>query len=394
MKENIHIHLDPMGGISGDMFISAMIDADSSFKKLAKTISKKIIKDIEISIKKSSINHISGTKFSVKLISKTHNHHRSFKDIKKLIEKSYLDKKVKDISINIFNELAKAESQVHGVSIDKVSFHEIGAWDSIVDNIVAAAIINRLYTDYQVTWSCSPIPIGKGMIKTDHGLLSIPAPATSILLKNIPIIEDGIEGERTTPTGAAIISILKPFPDIASACKGTLNIYKQGIGIGNKDLKIIPNVLRILIFKSNKTYIKNTRNEVVSEISFDIDDQSPEDLALSLDLISQKDGVLDIIQNPKLGKKRRVIINVIILCRVEKTKNVIELIFNETNTIGLRHSIISRFILNREISKISYFNIKSSKKPSGKIIKKVESNDIKNYSYKNRLSIKSKIEKK
>ncbi|MBT7076709.1 MAG: LarC family nickel insertion protein, partial [Pelagibacterales bacterium] len=201
MKENIHIHLDPMGGISGDMFISAMIDADSSFKKLAKTISKKIIKDIEISIKKSSIDHISGTKFAVKLISKAHNHHRSFNDIKKLIEKSYLDKKVKDISINIFNELAKAESQVHGVSIDKVSFHEIGAWDSIVDNIVAAAIINRLDTDYQVTWSCSPIPIGKGTIKTDHGLLSIPAPATSILLKNIPIIEDGIEGERTTPTG-------------------------------------------------------------------------------------------------------------------------------------------------------------------------------------------------
>ena len=146
MKENIHIHLDPMGGISGDMFISAMIDADSSFKKLAKNISKKIIKDIEIIITKSSINHISGTKFAVKLISRAHNHHRSFNDIKKLIEKSYLDKEVKDISINIFNELAKAESQVHGVSIDKVSFHEIGAWDSIVDNIVAAAIINRLDT--------------------------------------------------------------------------------------------------------------------------------------------------------------------------------------------------------------------------------------------------------
>ena len=394
MKKKLHIHLDPMGGISGDMFISAMIDADSSLKDLAKTISTKIIKDIKISIKKTSISHISGTKFSVTLLSKTNNHHRSFKDIKKIIEESYLNKRVKDISINIFNALAKAESQVHGVSIDKVSFHEIGAWDSIIDNIIAAAIIDKLETNNQITWSCSPIPIGKGSIKTDHGILAVPAPATSILLKNMPIIDDGIEGERTTPTGAAILSIIKPFPDIASASKGTLNIYKQGIGIGNKDLKIIPNVLRVLIFKSNKASIKNTSNDVVSEISFDIDDQSPEDLALSLDLIAKNNGVLDIIQNPKFGKKRRIIINVIILVKVEKSKEIIELIFNETNTIGLRHSIISRFILNREISKMSYFNIKSTKRPSGKIIKKVESNDIKNYSYKNRISIKSKIEKK
>jgi len=393
MKKKLHIHLDPMGGISGDMFISAMIDADSSLKKLAKNIAKNIIKDIKINIKKSSINHISGTKFSVKLISKVHNHHRSFSDIKKIIEESFLEKKVKDTSVNIFDALAKAESEVHGVSIDKVSFHEIGAWDSIIDNIVAAAIINELDSNYEVSWSCSPIPIGKGKIKTDHGLLSIPAPATSILLKNIPVIEDGIEGERTTPTGAAIISILKPFPNIASSNNGTLNIYKQGIGIGNKDLKIIPNVLRVLIFKPSKAVIKNTQNEVISEISFDIDDQSPEDLALSLDLIAKENGVLDIIQNPKLGKKRRVIINVTVISRVEKANKIIELIFNETNTIGLRHNIMGRFILNREISKISYFNIKSTKKPSGKIIKKVESKDIKNYSYKNRIAIKSKIEK-
>ena len=394
MRENLHIHLDPMGGISGDMFIAAMIDADPSLKTLAKSISSKIIKDIELTIKKSSINHISGTKFSVKLLTKKHNHHRTFNDIKKLIEKSVLEEKVKEISINIFHELAIAESQIHAVSIKKVFFHEIGAWDSIIDNIIAAAIIHSFASKHQITWSCSPIPLGKGNIKTAHGLLSIPALATSILLKNIPVIDDGIEGERTTPTGAAILSVIKPLPDIASANKRTLSILKQGIGIGNKDLKTIPNILRVLIFKEAKNTIKNTLNEVISEINFDIDDQSPEDLALSLDSIAKKKGVLDIIQNPILGKKGRVSINVKILCRVEKTNKIIELVFNETNTIGLRHAIISRFILNREINKISYFNIKSTLKPSGKITKKVESNDLKNYSYKNRISIKSKIEKK
>ncbi len=394
MKENLHIHLDPMGGISGDMFIAAMIDADPSLKTLAKSISSKIIKDIELTIKKSSINHISGTKFSVKLLTKRHNHHRSFNDIKKIIEKSFLEEKIKDISINIFHELAIAESQIHGVSIKKVSFHEIGAWDSIIDNIIAAAIIHNFASKHQITWSCSPIPLGKGNIKTAHGLLAMPALATSILLKNIPVIDDGIEGERTTPTGAAILSVIKPLPDIASANKRTLSILKQGIGIGNKDLKTIPNILRVLIFKEAKNTIKNTLNEVISEINFDIDDQSPEDLALSLDSIAKEKGVLDIIQNPILGKKGRVSINIKILCRVEKTNKIIELVFNETNTIGLRHSIIGRFILNREINKISYFNIKSTLKPSGKITKKVESNDLKNYSYKNRISIKSKIEKK
>ena len=394
MRENLHIHLDPMGGISGDMFIAAMIDADPSLKTLAKSISLKIIKDIELTIKKSSINNISGTKFSVKLLTKKHNHHRTFNDIKKLIEKSVLEEKVKEISINIFHELAIAESQIHAVSIKKVFFHEIGAWDSIIDNIIAAAIIHSFASKHQITWSCSPIPLGKGNIKTAHGLLSIPALATSILLKNIPVIDDGIEGERTTPTGAAILSVIKPLPDIASANKRTLSILKQGIGIGNKDLKTIPNILRVLIFKEAKNTIKNTLNEVISEINFDIDDQSPEDLALSLDSIAKKKGVLDIIQNPILGKKGRVSINVKILCRVEKTNKIIELVFNETNTIGLRHSIIGRFILNREINKISYFNIKSTLKPSGKITKKVESNGLKNYSYKNRMSIKSKMEKK
>ena len=392
MKKYIHIHLDPIGGISGDMFISAMIDAKPSIKPMAALIAKKIINGIKITIKKSSINHITGTNFKVKLSSQKDNHHRSFKDIKKIIKNSYLDKSIKNIAINIFNELAIAESIIHGVKIDEVTFHEIGAWDSIIDNITAATIINYFKNEYNVTWSCSPIPIGKGTVNTAHGILAIPTPATSILLKNIPIIEDGIKGERTTPTGAAILSTIKPLPDIASANLSNLSILYQGIGIGNKDFKIIPNILRVLIFQENKNSVKNTKNAVVSELTFDIDDQSPEDLTLSLDKILKNNDVLDIIQSPLIGKKGRITINVRILCKVEKVNTIIELIFNETSTIGLRHSIKSRFVLNRKITKISYFNIKTSTKPSGKKTKKVESSDLKNYSYKNRKSIKRKIE--
>lgn len=392
MKKNIHIHLDPMGGISGDMFISAMIDAKPSLKATVKFIALNIIKDIKIVIKKASVNHIVGTSFKVILSKQNDNHHRTYKDIKNIIKNSDLKENVKNIANLIFKQLAVAESKVHGVKIDNVSFHEIGAWDSIIDNITAATIIDYFNNQFNVSWSCSPVPIGKGTVKTAHGILSIPAPATSILLKNIPIIEDGIQGERTTPTGAAILAILKPFSDIASSGRTNLKILNQGIGIGNKDFKIIPNILRVLIFQENKNFIKYTKNEVVSEILFDIDDQSPEDLALSLDKILKNKNVLDVIQSPLFGKKGRVIINVKILCKVEKVNDIIKLIFNETSTIGLRHSIKSRYILNRVITKISYFNIKTSTRPSGKKSKKVESNDLKNYSYKNRKSIKQKIE--
>ena len=392
MKKKLHIHLDPIGGISGDMFISSMIDAEPSLKNQIKIISSKIIKDVKLSIKKLTNNHIAGTKFNVDLVSKKNNHHRSYKDIKLLIKKSSIDEKIKEIAIDIFNILAKAESEVHGVTLDKVSFHEIGAWDSIIDNIISAFIINKFNTEYDITWSCSATPIGSGMINTAHGILSVPAPATALLLKNFPIVDDGIKGERTTPTGAAILSHLKPLPNISSANLGNIKIHKQGIGIGSKDFKTIPNILRVLIFKTANSSVKNTTNEVISEINLDIDDQTPEDLALSLNTISKSNGVIDIIQNPTLGKKGRVSINIKILCRVEKTEKIIEHIFNETSTIGLRHTIKGRYILNRNIKKISHFNIKVTKRPSGKFTKKVESNDLKNYSYKNRKSIKSKIE--
>ena len=182
------------------------------------------------------------------------------------------------------------------------------------------------------------------------------------------------------------------FANIASANLGNIKIHKQGIGIGSKDFKTIPNVLRVLIFKEAISPVRNTINEVISEINFNIDDQTPEDLALSLNTISKSNGVVDIIQHPTIGKKGRVSINIKILCRVEKTEKIIKQIFDETSTLGLRHSIKSRYILEREIKKISHFNIKESKRPSGKFTKKVESNDLKNYSYKNRKSIKSKIE--
>ena len=390
MKNKIHIHLDPIGGISGDMFIASMIDANPKLKKIALEISKKIIKGIKFNLKKSKNGHISGTSILVQKTNKKENHHRSYYDIKKMINDSFLNSATKLTAVELFRILANAESKIHGVSLFDVKFHEIGAWDSIIDNIIAAEIIEYYKSNYNVTWSCSPLPIGKGKISTAHGVLSIPAPATALLLKNFPIIEDGEDGERTTPTGAAIINLLNPYPDIASATNMTLKIQNQGIGIGNKNLKNIPNILRTLIFINDQSPIKNVRKEIINEINFDIDDQTPEDLALSLNKIRKEYGIIDITQTTAVGKKGRLSIKITILCRVETTNKIIKCIFNETSTIGLRTSIIGRQTLNREIKKLSNFSVKEIKRPSGKFTKKVESDDLNNYSYKNRIKIRKK----
>ncbi|MBT35796.1 MAG: hypothetical protein CMP15_06010 [Rickettsiales bacterium] len=394
MKKNIHIHMDPIGGISGDMFIASMISANPKLKIIAKEVTKKIINGINISIKKASSGHISGMQVIVKNKNNENNHHRSYNDIVNIIENSYLSNNIKSSSIQLFNILGKAESKAHGIKISDVKFHEIGAWDSIIDNIISASFIEYYKTNYNVSWSCGPLPIGKGKLLSAHGSLTVPAPATALLLKGFPVIEDGINGERTTPTGAAIINLISPFPDIASASNEILNIKSQGIGIGEKEFSNIPNILRTLIFTKDISQIKNAKKEIINKINFEIDDQTPEDLALSLNILKKEKGLIDINQKAIVGKKGRLAISITILCRVENAQNIIKRIFEETSTIGLKTSIIERYTLNRNVKKISNFNIKEVKRPSGKNSKKVESEDLKNYSFNNRKKIRKKIENK
>ena len=393
MKNKIHIHLDPIGGISGDMFIAAMIDAEDKLKKIAIETAKLILKESKLDIKKIKQNHIHGTSLYVNVQNINKQHHRSLKDIVNLIKNCKVNKNTKKLSIKMFTQLAEAEAKIHGSNINEVRFHEVGAWDSIIDNVISARIIEYFEDKYDLSWSCSEIPMGKGVINSEHGVIPVPAPATSLLLKDLNIIDDGIIGERVTPTGALILSTLKPLPNISGAKNTVLNIKKQGIGIGKKKFDLIPNILRVLIFKESKTYSPNITKQVVSEVTFNIDDQTPEDLSLSLENLRTLEGVLDIIQRAYSGKKNRIIFEIKIICRVETVSNIISNIFNETSTLGVRNNIVGRYSLNREISKIDHYNIKNTLRPSGKITKKVESDDLKNYPYKKRITIKEQFEK-
>ena len=203
----MHIHLDLVGGISGDMFVAALLDTFPDLQKelLVNLKNPDSLRQIKTEVIRYNDGVLTGMRFIVKNREKDP-HHRSFQSIKNDLGSSDLDDKVAQRAISIFWELAKAEGKVHGKNPEEVQFHEVGAWDSIADIVSAAFLIEKLNVS---SWSVSPIPLGSGRVQTAHGSLPIPAPATAILLENFPVFDDGVEGERVTPTGAAILKHLK-----------------------------------------------------------------------------------------------------------------------------------------------------------------------------------------
>lgn len=334
----MHIHLDPLGGISGDMFISAILDrwpayADD-FPKILNDL--KLADKVSIDFKTHIASSIKGSQFSVDKLQDFH-HHTSYSNIKKLLSSSGLSKNVIARSIDIFYKLACAEARVHDCKPEDVTFHEVGAWDSIVDIVFSAYLIDAIAVE---SWSISPIPSGYGRIECQHGVIPIPAPATHFLLKDFVMFNDGISGERVTPTGAAIVSHLEPSFNWPNR---PFRLISSGIGFGKKTFEGIPNILRI----SELSPVIDDFQEEISIINFEIDDQTPEDLAIGIERLRSMDAIIDVIQSSVIGKKGRHAIQIQILCRPEDEDMVIDSCFAETTTIGVRYQRSFRKTLNR-----------------------------------------------
>jgi uncharacterized protein (TIGR00299 family) protein len=262
------LYLDCFSGISGDMFIGALIDAGGDSTLLEEELQKlNISEEYKLSWRKVVKNGISSTKFDVELSETAdhkyadghqhnHNHkhedvdhhhehshhhsHRAYQDIVKLIDGSQLSQKVKETSLNIFRKIGEAEGLIHGISLEKVHFHEVGAVDSIIDIVGASILINKL--EIQKIKS-SPVCVGAGKVHIDHGIYPIPAPATLEILKGVPLQQSNIKSELTTPTGAAIVSVLsEEFCTVPS-----MTVQSVGYGAGTKDFEKHPNVLRVII---------------------------------------------------------------------------------------------------------------------------------------------------
>jgi hypothetical protein len=247
---------------------------------------------------------------------------------------------VRERAIAIFTELAEAEAAVHGVPLDEVHFHELADWDSVADIVGAAWLIEALAP---VSWSVGALPVGSGRITTRHGPLPVPAPAAARLLQGFAVHDDGIAGERITPTGAAILRQLRPEPRLPP---GPWRLVTTGSGFGTKRLSGISNVLRVVAYQQDGGW---RQDEQVAVIAFEVDDQSPEELALGLEALRAAEGVLDVAQMPAFGKKGRLATHIQVLARPERLDAVIERCFVDTTTIGLRWRIEARAVLAREM---------------------------------------------
>ena len=272
----------------------------------------------------------------------THSHqHRGLNDICQLIREAGYTSPVEKLAIAIFTRLGKAEAAIHGIPVDKVHFHEVGAVDAIID-IVGAAIgihalgIERVYA--------SPLPVGHGWVHCAHGEFPIPAPATAHLLQGVPITETTIEAELVTPTGAAIITTLCEHFGAMPA----MQIAVVGYGAGTRELAR-PNVLRL--FLGEKLDAAITPGEILS-LECNIDDMTAEALGYLMERLFEN-GALDVYYQPVYMKKNRPGIEINILCDIANEAASLNVLFRESTTLGVRRSVVQRICLPREVKSIN-----------------------------------------
>ncbi len=327
--------------MAGDMFAAALLDTCPEFEpdlRAALEVSG-VSSWVEVKCCPHKDHTLSGSRWKVKSIEQPSPHHRAYAEIRAWLQASALSAEVKKRAQAIFRILAEAESKVHGVQADEVTFHEVGAWDSIADIVVAAWLIDAVAA---TGWSCAPLPMGCGRVRSAHGMLPVPAPATTVLLEGFPLYQDDYEGERITPTGAAILRFLEPS---FGPLRTPMYLKRSGIGFGSKSFAGISNILRVFAFETAQDVIGADQ---VALCQFELDDQSPEDLAVALDHLRSLPGVLDVIQVPSFGKKGRMGAHIQILTRPEAINSVIEQSLTETPTLGIRWQIVQRTVLARK----------------------------------------------
>ncbi|NJR45150.1 MAG: nickel pincer cofactor biosynthesis protein LarC [Hyellaceae cyanobacterium CSU_1_1] len=341
-------------GIAGDMCLGALVDCGLPWQYLLDSLkSLGIEAEYQLTTEVVTRNGQSATKVHVNLHqehhhhdSEHHHHPRHLPEIESLIQAASLPERVKRWSLCIFQQLAIAESAVHGIPPEQVHFHEVGATDAIID-IVGTCIgldwlnLDRLY--------CSPMPTGGGTIKAAHGQLSVPVPAVVKLweTREVPIYSNGIQKELVTPTGAAIaVTLAQHFGEPPA-----MKLTKIGLGAGSKDLAI-PNILRLWIGEAaeNQPQVE-LQQETITVLETQIDDLSPQVIAYTLEQLLTA-GALDVFTQSIGMKKSRSGILLTVICHPETAYVCKTIIFRETTTLGIRESTQQRSILNREIKPI------------------------------------------
>jgi pyridinium-3,5-bisthiocarboxylic acid mononucleotide nickel chelatase len=335
------LYLEPFSGISGDMMVGALLDLGFGFEELKQKLNLLSLRGYEISAEKCNRSGIQATKFHV-AVDHSH-HHRTFADIRQMIESSGLSAWVKERSIEAFRKLAEAEGKVHGQPPETVHFHEVGAVDSIID-IVGSMIALESFVPVRI-FSTS-INVGQGTLECQHGIYPVPGPAAQELLKGIPVFSNSVAGELTTPTGATLVAVLVndfgPRPE--------MRILSSGYGAGTRQTPGNANVLRISLAEAVGESSALPEEKVVV-IEATIDDMSPQVYGYFQETALAA-GALDVYSTPILMKKNRPALKITCIGAVADLERLAALIFCETTTIGIRYVIAERKTLRREFLQV------------------------------------------
>ncbi len=374
----ITLYVEPFSGLSGDMFLGALCGLLDAYDDIVELPGKLNIDDAKIEITQVEKNGIVCK--HVKVIDlgsgEEHHHGRHLSDIVEIIEKADIPSSAKAIAKEIFQLIGEAESQVHDIPIDKIHFHEISGVDSIIDIVGSAVLIDQLQID--ATYS-DPICLGHGMVNTQHGLLPIPAPATAKLIHGMPSYKGDEKGERTTPTGAAILRYLKPT--FASPVTAT---EKTAYGPGEKDFTA-PNVLRLSIGALSE------KADSLFTVETNLDDCSPELLGEDFQRILQNSGAIDFTITQALMKKGRPGLLLSALVKQANLEAVCDCIMEHTTAIGVRYFPVERKILERHEETVATdygpIRVKVVQTPSGKSRRKAEYDDLRKASENHGISI-------
>jgi pyridinium-3,5-bisthiocarboxylic acid mononucleotide nickel chelatase len=314
-------YLDAFSGIAGDMLVGALADAGADQDVIAAAVHS-LNAGATVSFEKVKRAGIAATKYRV-AVEEAHGH-RHLSHILNLIEKGSLSRRAGDTAKAVFHKLGEAEAEVHNVPIEKVHFHEVGAADSIADIVGACVAFDLLGVDHVV---CSPINVGSGTIRTEHGILPVPAPAAALLLANVPIYSQGPAVELATPTGAAVAATFSSHFGALPPMK----ISRIGYGAGDRDFPEQPNVLRVLLGKT--THAEEAT--VVSVIEANIDDSNPQVLAYAAERLLEA-GALDVTLQPLIMKKGRPGHLLRVIAKPHDRETLAQIVFAETSTLGLR----------------------------------------------------------
>ncbi|MBN2062518.1 MAG: nickel pincer cofactor biosynthesis protein LarC [Deltaproteobacteria bacterium] len=352
-------YLDCFSGISGDMFLGALLDAGLPFTALDQVIRTLPFSGFTITTAREKRMGLTGTKFTVEVEYEKQGH-RGLDEIIKIISEGELSNSVKERSIRVFESLAEEEGKIHGLPHDRVHFHEIGAVDSIID--IVGTIFGMEYMKISSVF-CSSLPLGSGFIESSHGRIPLPAPATIALLKDIPVYQSGLGFELVTPTGAALVKELVSIFNFMPS----MTVENTGYGVGGRELPDRPNLFRIIIGNEQRT----AETETVLIMEANLDDHNPECSGYLMERLF-KAGALDVIFIPVQMKKNRPGILVQVIGKTHDLDKLADIVFSESSSLGVRFRYSQRRILKRSFEEID--------SPWGKMeVKKIQRSDGASY---------------